>query len=683
ARFIEVVGDVLTHVANSGRRPRIFGELVALLVAEGNHAAALQLEEFWNELQRTQSFSLLCGYQMDGFVGSSLADALDDICAAHSHVVPAESYPALADSDERLRAITALQQKASSLEAEVAQRKASEALLAVQSQVLAMIAVGKPLVEVLTTLARMIEEQADDGIVCSVLVRDPEHQQFNLGIAPSLPAAYIDTLARAPISEPYLGPCGRVAHLGEEVVSADIATDERWPEAWRQLALSHNLHTCYATPIVDAGGSVLGSFGMYYRRPHEPKPADSRLVETATYLAAIAIEQRQTEVAWHRSEEMTQRVLDSSADSIKLLDLDGNVLYMSPGSQRLLEIDDLDLYLHHSWLDLWNSDDRERAREAIAAAREGRVVTFEGFRPTMRGTPKWWDVLISPIHDIDGQPAQLLAISRDITDRKRSEQAQAEARRQAEAALAAAEEAARSREEFLSIASHELRNPIATISGTVQLLRRARALGRLTDQRLDTYLESLDRVSSHLVTLTNDLLDVSRFQRGALPLRPALVDVAELLHDIVQRCEWPDHRVILRADDGPLMAVIDVDRVRQVISNLLSNAVKYSPAADQVRVRLERDGDGILIEVADDGIGLPRGAAESIFTPFQRAPNADRAGIPGLGLGLFIARRIAEQHGGRLWASSGGEGHGTTMSLWLPRRLMEADESSPVRALRA
>jgi signal transduction histidine kinase/CheY-like chemotaxis protein len=126
ARFAEVVGAIIARVAEGRGRVRIFGEMVALLWAEENYHAAIRLEELWNELHRTRSFSLFCAYPMQGFGGELLASGLSDVCTTHSRVIPAESYTALANPDERLRNIIALQQKASSLEAEIAERKEAE-----------------------------------------------------------------------------------------------------------------------------------------------------------------------------------------------------------------------------------------------------------------------------------------------------------------------------------------------------------------------------------------------------------------------------------------------------------------------------------------------------------------------------------------------------------------------------
>lgn len=129
ALFIELVGDIINRSAHGRSAVRVFGEMVALLWAEGKQSEAIILEEFWNELGKTHSFSLLCGYPMHGFSREASAEPLHHVCTAHSRVIPAESYSTLNDADDRLRAIIMLQQKARLLEAEIAERKETEATL--------------------------------------------------------------------------------------------------------------------------------------------------------------------------------------------------------------------------------------------------------------------------------------------------------------------------------------------------------------------------------------------------------------------------------------------------------------------------------------------------------------------------------------------------------------------------
>jgi PAS domain S-box-containing protein len=249
-------------------------------------------------------------------------------------------------------------------------------------------------------------------------------------------------------------------------------------------------------------------------------------------------------------------------------------------------------------------------------------------------------------------------------DRARLYEAEQSARREADAATVAV----RLRDEFLSVASHELRNPVAGMKGAAQLLRRAQQRGQLDGVRLNRYVGMIEQTANRLANLTDDLLDVSRLQQGVLPMRPQETDLAKLLESVVERlCEQNvAHRLVLDLGDVPCVATIDPDRVEQVVDNLISNAIKYTPGGGDIQVSLRCEDEGVEVRVRDAGIGLPEGSLERIFEPFGRASNAVQRNIEGLGLGLYICRKIGEQHGGRLWAESEGEGLGTTMRLWLP-----------------
>jgi PAS domain S-box-containing protein len=133
-------------------------------------------------------------------------------------------------------------------------------------------------------------------------------------------------------------------------------------------------------------------------------------------------ERKRTEAALRHSEEFKQRILDSSNDCIKVLDLEGRLLYMNPKGQCLLEVDDFESIRQAAWTAFWPGDTRISAEAALSAAKAGGLGTLQGYCPTAKGTPKWWDVVVTPIQDADGQVIQLLSISRDITERKQTEE---------------------------------------------------------------------------------------------------------------------------------------------------------------------------------------------------------------------------------------------------------------------
>jgi signal transduction histidine kinase len=241
--------------------------------------------------------------------------------------------------------------------------------------------------------------------------------------------------------------------------------------------------------------------------------------------------------------------------------------------------------------------------------------------------------------------------------------------RREQSARAEAEAAVRAREEFLAIASHELRTPVTAIKATAESALRARDRGLLGLPRAEHSLEGILHTARRMAVLTNDLLDVSRIQSGQLALRCETVDLSRLLQDLVQR--WiaqadSTHIFELELPTGSVIVDADAGRLEQILENLLSNAIKYSPAGGMVEVQLVQEGREVVVQVRDYGIGLPPGSEDAVFEPFGRAPNAAARNVPGLGLGLYICRRIAELHGGRITAESDGDGLGTTFVLRLP-----------------
>ena len=254
-----------------------------------------------------------------------------------------------------------------------------------------------------------------------------------------------------------------------------------------------------------------------------------------------------------------------------------------------------------------------------------------------------------------------------------AQQAEAEARERAEAAL-------QSRDEFISIASHELRNPVAAISGFGQLMQRRLERGALTEADIRDYADSVASSGAHLSRLVEDLLSVSRLEGRRLDLRLDEVDVISLLHRALAEAPLADHVLVTRVPDEPLTAAIDADRVHQILSNLLENAAKYAPDGSEVLVEAWGSEGSLKIRVTDNGIGVPEAETARLFQPFGRASNAREANIPGLGLGLYVSHRLAEAHGGMLVAQSRGNGCGSAFTLTLPLMHMDDTPASTLAA---
>ncbi|MHB8875927.1 MAG: sensor histidine kinase [Myxococcaceae bacterium] len=227
-----------------------------------------------------------------------------------------------------------------------------------------------------------------------------------------------------------------------------------------------------------------------------------------------------------------------------------------------------------------------------------------------------------------------------------------------------AKEAIRVRDDFLSVASHELKTPLATLALGLQWAMLRLARGEPVDKGA---LERADRQIKRLTALINDLLDASRIQAGRLVLQAVPVPYSALVRGAVAafRAAHADRSFELLEAEADLMVKGDVSRLEQVLTNLLDNAVKYSPAGGTVRVELKLRENRALLSVTDAGIGIGKADQERLFTRFFRAAPQTLGRYGGLGLGLYISRDIVERHGGRIWVES-ELGRGSTFFVSLP-----------------
>jgi signal transduction histidine kinase/predicted hydrocarbon binding protein len=236
------------------------------------------------------------------------------------------------------------------------------------------------------------------------------------------------------------------------------------------------------------------------------------------------------------------------------------------------------------------------------------------------------------------------ALRREVAERQRAEEA---------------------RDEFLSVAAHELKTPLTSLRGFAQLLSMQFATGLTPDpQRLGRALGAIERQSEKLAQLVAQLLDVSRLQAGRLVLDPRPTDVVPLVRHALEATgtSTTRHRLSLRAP-ATAVALVDPLRLEQVITNLVDNAIKYSPQGGPIEVDLNLTRAELRITVTDHGIGIPLEHRDRVFDRFHQAHLERRIG--GMGLGLYISRQIVEQHGGELLAEHPPEG-GTRMVLRIP-----------------
>ncbi|MBD2311077.1 PAS domain-containing protein [Desertifilum sp. FACHB-1129] len=384
---------------------------------------------------------------------------------------------------------------------------------------------------------------------------------------------------------------------------------------------------------------------------------------------------KQTEEDLRQSEEFKNRLLESSLDCIKVLNLEGRLLYMNVGGMCIMEIDDLTPYLNQEWVCFWGEEFRPLAEQALETAKAGEVSIFRGFCPTAKGTPKYWEVIVSPIRGASGQTEQVLSVSRDISDRRQAEVERSHLLQQEQAARAEAERANRIKDEFLAILSHELRSPLNPILGWTKLLQSRKFDAAKTAEALAI----IERNAKLQTQLIDDLLDIAKILRGKLAIEMAAVDLAFVIESAIDTVRSAAIAKSIRLHSVlPQIGRISGDsaRLQQIVWNLLSNAIKFTPKHGQVEILLERVGAQAQIKVSDTGKGINPEFLPYLFESFRQEDTSTTRKYGGLGLGLAIVRSLVEAHGGSLTADSPGEGQGATFTVRFPLIDLELEQPS-------
>lgn len=222
------------------------------------------------------------------------------------------------------------------------------------------------------------------------------------------------------------------------------------------------------------------------------------------------------------------------------------------------------------------------------------------------------------------------------------------------------------KDEFISVASHELKTPLTSIKIFTQTLQlRSEKKG---DKQSVSYLRRVNAQINKLSLLVGELLDVSRIQEGKMVLQKRKFNLTTLVYEVSgELSETSNHKIVIKGLEN-LQLTADKERIGQVITNLLSNAVKYSPDSKKIVIKLSKNADEVVVAVQDFGIGIDKNEQQHIFDRYYQAENKKSRSGASLGLGLYIAKEIVEQHGGRIWVkSSSAKGRsGSTFFFTLP-----------------
>ncbi len=354
------------------------------------------------------------------------------------------------------------------------------------------------------------------------------------------------------------------------------------------------------------------------------------------------------------SEERYRRLFETSRDGIATIDFEGRMADANPAFLSMLGYTLQELRTLSSYditPERWREADARILRERILPLGDSSEFEKEYIRKDGSVFPV--SVRAWPIHDAQGSIIAVRAFVRDITERKRAQEA-----------LKTADQR---KDEFIATLAHELRNPLSPIRNVIYVLRREDALTRQRDKQL---LDMAERQVEHLIRLVNELLDFSRISRGKIELKRDIIDLRQVLRHAIETAQ-PAIRSgghMLRATFPGVPMVVDGDFVRlaQVFTNLLDNAAKYTEHGGRISVVAERRGAEIVVTVSDTGVGVPADMLPHIFHYFTQVDRTLGRAKGGLGIGLALVRTLLTLHDGTVEAHSAGIGGGSAFVVRLP-----------------
>ena len=384
----------------------------------------------------------------------------------------------------------------------------------------------------------------------------------------------------------------------------------------------------------------------------------------ASKIARDITEQRRQQEALRESEQKLRAVLEVTPECVKIVAPDGTLEFMNGAGLDILQCSTESTAVGRCVFNLIAPEHRHDWVANHNAVCQGQRRTWEFEIIGLQGRRLWMETHAVPLPYPNGKFAHL-AVTRDITARKKFDQEREAMLETERAARSAAEHISRMKGEFLATVSHELRTPLNAILGWSQLLEATS-----DKEELQQGLDAIQRNARIQTQLIEDLLDMSRIISGKIRLDVQPTDLASVIDAAVDAVRLSADakgirlRKILDPQAGPVSG--DPTRLQQVFWNLLSNAIKFTPKGGKVEILLERVNSHLEVTVHDSGIGIQPEYLPVIFERFWQVDSSTTRSFGGLGLGLSIVKHLVELHGGTVRAKSGGEGRGATFIVALP-----------------
>jgi PAS domain S-box-containing protein len=375
-------------------------------------------------------------------------------------------------------------------------------------------------------------------------------------------------------------------------------------------------------------------------------------------------ERRLHEDALRQSEQRFRLMVDAVQDyAIFMLDPEGIVMSWNSGAERMKGYRRDEIIGKH-FSHFFTQEDLAAGKpwEELATARRTGRAEIEAWRVKKNGERFWARVVLTAVHGDEGQLRGYAKVTQDLSERRHAQDL---------------EKAAKNVNEFIAMLAHELRNPLAPIKMALEVMAKAPNDAATCEAMRQT----IDRQSAQLARIVDDMIDIARITRGSLVIEHAPIELGEVVRRALETAApaiaTGRHALEVELATEELMLHGDRDRLTQLVANLLNNAARYTPSGGRIRVQAQREDGNAVLSVRDTGRGIEPQIIERIFDMFVQGRSAlERVG-GGLGVGLALARRIAELHGGTLVAKSDGANRGAEFVLRVPLSQAPARHEAP------